>query len=63
MIKQQIYEVILARQSGMNYNTGIQFQISIINREEAKEITMSNQLGKLIDKKSGADVISKDFPI
>ena len=63
MIKQQIYEVILSRQSGMDYNPGIQFQISIINREEVKEITTSNQLGKLTDNKSGADVTSKDIPI
>ena len=43
MIKQQIYDNMLARRSGMNYSQGIQFQTSIINVEEAKELTMNNQ--------------------
>ena len=43
MTKQQIYDNMLARQSGMDYSPGIQFQISIINVEEAKESTTINQ--------------------
>ena len=43
MIKQQIYENMLARQSGMDYSPEIQFQKSLINMEESKELTMSNQ--------------------
>ena len=31
MMKQQIYENMLARQSGMDYIPGIQFQTSLIN--------------------------------
>ena len=46
MIKQQIYDNMLARRSGMDYSQGIQFQISLINMEEAKEITTNNQPGK-----------------
>ena len=36
MIKQQIYDNILARQSGMEYSPGILFKTSIINMEEAQ---------------------------
>ena len=36
MMKQQIYENMIARQSGMDYSPGIQFQTSLINMEEAK---------------------------
>ena len=36
MMKQQIYENMLARQSGVDYSPGIQFQTSIIKKEEAK---------------------------
>ena len=36
MIKQQIYDNMLARRSGMDYSAGIQFETSIINTEEAK---------------------------
>ena len=42
-IKQQIYDNMLARQSGMDYSQGIQFETSIINMEEAQELTMNNQ--------------------
>ena len=43
MIKQQIHDNMLARQSGMYYSQCIQFQTSIIKMEEAKELTMNNQ--------------------
>ena len=56
MIKQQIYDNMLARLSGMEYSPGIQFETSIINTEEAKELTMSNQPKKI--NKSGAGVAS-----
>ena len=34
---------MLSRKSGMDYSQGIQFQTSLINMEEAKELTMNNQ--------------------
>ena len=43
MTKQQIYNNMLARRSGMEYIQGIQFQTSLINMEEAQELTMNNQ--------------------
>ena len=43
MIKQQIYDNMLARRSGMDYSQGIQFQTSLVNMEEAKELTINNQ--------------------
>ena len=43
MIKQQIYANMLERQLGMDYSQGIQFQTSLFNMEEAKELTMNNQ--------------------
>ena len=42
-MKQQIYENMLARQSGVDYSPGIKFQTSLINMEDAKELTMRNQ--------------------
>ena len=42
-MKQNIYENMLARRSGMDYIPGIQFQTSLINMEEAKELTIINQ--------------------
>ena len=36
MMKQQIYENMLARRSGMDYSPGIQFQTSLVNMEEVK---------------------------
>ena len=43
MIKQQIYDNMFARQSGMDYSQGIQFQTILVNMEEAKGLTMNNQ--------------------
>ena len=43
IIKQQIYDNMLARRSGMDYSQGIQFQTSLVNMEEAKGLTISNQ--------------------
>ena len=43
MMKQNIYKNMLARQSGMDYSPGIQFQTSLINMEEEKELTIINQ--------------------
>ena len=34
---------MLARRSGMYYSQGIQFQTSLVNMEEAKELTTNNQ--------------------
>ena len=36
MIKQNIYENILSKKSGMDYSPGIQFQTSLINMDEGK---------------------------
>ena len=54
MIKQQIYENIFARLSGMDYSPGIPFQTSLINMEKAKALTMNNQPGRSTNKKKGA---------
>ena len=54
MIKQQIYKNMFARQSGMDYSTGIQFETSLINAEEAKELTMRNQPKKINKSDAGA---------
>ena len=43
MIKQQIYNNMIARQIGMDYSQGIQFQTSLVNMEEAKGLKMNNQ--------------------
>ena len=51
MMKQNIYDNMLARRSEMEYSPGIQFQTSIINMEEGKELTMSNQLEKKEQKR------------
>ena len=34
---------MIASQSGMDYSQGIQFQTSLVNTEEAKELTTNNQ--------------------
>ena len=47
--KQQIYDNMLARRSGMDYSQGIQFQTILINMEEAQEITMNNQPKKITE--------------
>ena len=43
MIKQHIYDNMLARRIGMDYSQGVQFQTSLINMEEAKELTTDNK--------------------
>ena len=45
---------MLARRSGMGYSQGIQFETSIINTEEAQELTTRNQQKK--GNKSGSGV-------
>ena len=45
-MKPKIYENMIARRSRMDYIPGMQFQTSLVNTEEAKEITMRNQLEK-----------------
>ena len=53
----------------MDYSTGIQFQTSIINKEEAKELTMINQPEKKQQKRCRCgsikhlQVYSKDCPV
>ena len=64
MIKQQIYDNMLARRSGMDYSQGIQFQTSLTNMEEAKGLTINNQQKKC---KCGSvkhlRISSKDCPV
>ena len=68
-MKQQIYENILARRSGMDYSPGIQFQTSLINMEDTKELTMGNQPEKNQQKRCRCGSIdhlrvsSKDCPV
>ena len=56
IIKQQIYDNMLPRRSGMDYSQGIQVEKSIINMEEANKLTMTNQPKK--SNRSGAGVDS-----
>ena len=69
MMKQQIYENMLARRSGMDYSPGIHFQTSLINMEEAKLLTIINQPEKKQQKQcrcgsiKNLQVSSKDFPV
>ena len=64
MMKQQIYDNMLARQSGMDYSKGIQFQTSIVNMEEAKELTMNNQQKRCwCGSIKHLRISSKDFPV
>ena len=37
---------MLARQGGMGYSPGIQFETILVNMEESKELIMNNQPGK-----------------
>ena len=46
MIKQQVYDNMVARRSEMDYSAGILFQTSIINMKQAQELTKNNQLEK-----------------
>ena len=69
MIKQQINDNMLARRSGMDYIPGIHFETSLINMEEAKELTMNNQ-SKIKQQKrcrcgsiKHSQVASKDCPV
>ena len=43
IMKKQIYENMLEMRIGMDYSTGIQFQTIVINKEEAKALTIRNQ--------------------
>ena len=69
MMKRQIYDNMLARQSGIDHNPGMQFQTSLINTEEAKELTMRNQPEKKQQKRCQCGSIKhlrfsfKDCPV
>ena len=60
---------MLARQSGMDYSPGIQFETSLVNVEDAKELAMNNQPEKNQQKwcRCGfikhSQVTSKYFPV
>ena len=55
IMKQQIYENILARKSGMDYSPVILFQASPFNMDEAKALTKNHQQEKRIRSKEGGD--------
>ena len=64
MIKQKIYDNMLARQSGMDCNKGIQFQTMIVNMEEVKEVTMNNHQKRCwCGSIKHLRISSKDFPV
>ena len=69
MIKQRIYENILARRSEMDYSPGIKFQTRLINMDGAESPTMSNQMEKKQQKRcrcgsiKNLRVTSKDLPV
>ena len=64
MIKQQTYDNMLARRSGMEYSQGIQFQTSLVNMEEAKKLTMNNQQKRCrCGSVKHLRISSKDFPV
>ena len=52
MIKEHIYNNILAKRSEMGYSPGIQFQTSLFNMYKSKALTKNNQTGKSTDKKT-----------
>ena len=68
-MKQNIYENMLSRHSGMGYSPGIQFQTSLVNMKEAKELTMSNKPEKKQQKRCQCGSINhlrvtpKDCPV
>ena len=51
MIKQKIYENILARRSRMDSSAGIRFQTSLVNTDKAKSLTKKNEIKKRIKSK------------
>ena len=69
MIKQWIYENILARRSGMDYSPGIKFQTSLINMDGSKAPTISNKPENNQQKQcwcgsiKNLRVTSKDCPV
>ena len=60
---------MLARRSGMDYSAGTLFQTSIINMEQAQELTMNNQPEKMEQKRcrcgsiKHSQVSTKDCPM
>ena len=60
---------MIARQSGMDYIQWIQFETSIINMEEAQELTINNQPGGKQQKRFRCGSVkhsrftSKDCPV
>ena len=69
MIKQQIYDNILARKIGVDYSQGIHFETSLINMDEAQELTMNTEPKINLQKWCWCDsinhsrVTSKDCPV
>ena len=55
---------MLASQSGMGYSQGIQFKTSLVNMEEAKELTMNNEQKRCwCGSIKHLRISSKDFPV
>ena len=55
---------MLARQGGVDYIQGIQFQTSLVNMEEAKKLTMNNQQKRCwCGSINHLRISSKDFPV
>ena len=55
---------MLARRSGMDYSQGIQFQTSLVNTEEAKELTMNNKQKQcMCGSIKHLRISSKEFPV
>ena len=64
MTKQQIYDNMLARQSGMECSQGIQFQKGLFNMEEVEELKMNNQQKQCrCGSIKHLRISSKDFPV
>ena len=69
MTKQQIYDNMLARRSGMDYSQEKHFETSLINMEEAQTLTMNNQSKKKQQKRcrcgsiKHSRVTSMDCPV
>ena len=69
MMKQELYDNMFARRSGMYYSAGILFQTSIINMKQAQELTKNNQPEKMEHKRcrcgsiKHSRVSNKDCPV
>ena len=56
MVKQQIYEKRIERQTGMDYSTGIHFWKSLVNMDKSKTSTKSNRTEEHMGKAVSAQL-------